>query len=121
MKIARPEPDAIALLHKLTPTDDPRVAVKLVFGNPAAFVQGNMFMGVYGSELFFRLSPELLTEAGKIPGAGPFEPMKGHAMTGYVILPSSVLTDSKKAKLWVHRALEFSATLPKKERKARAK
>ncbi|HEV2317052.1 MAG TPA: TfoX/Sxy family protein [Thermoplasmata archaeon] len=118
MKIEKPTPEAIALLKKLTPKD-PRVEVRLVFGNPAAFVQGNMFMGVYGSKLFFRLSVADLELGGSLPGAGPFEPMPGHAMSGYLALPTEILDQPKVAREWVGRALRFGAQLPEKKRKGR--
>ena len=40
------------------PPEDPRVAARPMFGNLAGFVNGNMFMGLYGDGLFVRLSEE---------------------------------------------------------------
>jgi hypothetical protein len=42
--------------------DDPRVEVKPMFGQLAAFVNGNMFFGLFGSDLGVKVSPEKLAE-----------------------------------------------------------
>jgi len=55
MKISPPSAAAIARFEALLP-EDPRVTRRPVFGQPAAFVNGNMFLGVLGSEVFVRLS-----------------------------------------------------------------
>jgi TfoX/Sxy family transcriptional regulator of competence genes len=47
-----------------------------MFGNVAGFVNGNLFMGVYGNGLFLRLSEEDRGELLKIKGASLFELMK---------------------------------------------
>jgi hypothetical protein len=49
MKIPKPSQDDRARFAALVP-DDPLVQVKPVFGNLGAFVNGNMFMGPFGSE-----------------------------------------------------------------------
>jgi TfoX/Sxy family transcriptional regulator of competence genes len=66
--------------------DAPEVTLKPMFGNLSAFVKGNMFAGLFGEDLFVRL-PEPEIEAVKKQGGRDFEPMPGHAMRGYVIVP----------------------------------
>ena len=34
---------------------DPNVTVKPMFGNISAFINGNLFMGLFGDDLFVRL------------------------------------------------------------------
>ena len=67
--MSMPKPSAMskALFESLVP-GDPRVTVRPMFGNVAAFVNGNMFMGLFGDELFVRLSEG--------PSARSFWPLK---------------------------------------------
>src|SRR5436853_6876772 len=57
LKIPRPDKESVDLFQSLVPKDD-RVAVRPTFGNISAFVNGNMFFGVFGNDLFVRLSSE---------------------------------------------------------------
>jgi len=50
-----------------------------MFGNLSAFVNGNMFLGLFGNDLFVRLSSEDQKELLKKKGASVLEPMKGKA------------------------------------------
>ncbi len=98
---------------------DPRVTTRPMFGNISAFVNGNMFMGVYGRDLFVRLQEAQQEELLKQKGAGPFEVMPGRAMTGYVVLPRSWRDkENSNVRKWVGLSLEFAAKLPAKEKKS---
>jgi len=121
LKIAKPDPDLIQYFKTIVP-DDPRVTTRPMFGNLSAFVNGNMFMGVYGNDLFVRLSEKEQAELLKNKGAGPFEVMPGRVMSGYIILPKSwknAQTDAVRK--WVKVSLEFAAKLPPKAKKAAVK
>ena len=50
MKIPKPSDDDRARFRSLVP-EDTRVEVKPMFGNLGAFVNGNMFMGLFGPEV----------------------------------------------------------------------
>ena len=43
--------------------DDTRAEQRKMFGMPAGFINGNMFMGVFADGLVFRLSPADLAAA----------------------------------------------------------
>ena len=85
MKMPRPSEDAKAAFSKLV-ADEPAVTLKPMFGQLSAFVNGNMFCGIFGEELLVRL-PEAEIAAVKKQGGRDFEPMAGHKMGGYVIVP----------------------------------
>jgi len=51
-----------------------------MFGNISAFVNGNMFAGLFGNDLFVRLSKESRKELLEKQGASLLEPMKGRPM-----------------------------------------
>jgi len=114
MKIPKPtEPDR-ERFAVLVP-DAPGVEVKPMFGNLGAFVNGNMFMGLFGADIGIKL-PEpdrqrLLAE----PGAGPFGPSE-RPMGGYVTLPAS--WSARRAKRWIDTSLAHVASLPSKKTKS---
>jgi len=99
--------------------EDARVTTRKMFGQPAAFVNGQMFFGVFGGRLFLRLSATDRDEADEVPGFDPFEPMPGRAMREYRVLPTSVLADRTRSRRWVTKSLDHVAGLPPK--KARPK
>jgi TfoX/Sxy family transcriptional regulator of competence genes len=116
MSMPKAGAEAVATFEELLPVR-PDVRRRPVFGQPAAFVGGNMFLGVFGDHLFVRLSEADRTIAEKEIGAKPFEPMPGRPMREYVVIPKSVLKDRQKASAWVDRSLAYAAALPAKKPK----
>ena len=110
--LPKPSEDAKAAFTKLVP-GDPRVTLRPMFGNLAAFVNGNMFAGLFGEDLFVRL-PD--AEAAPIRKAGGrnFEPMAGRAMTGYVVVPPTWRSKPEPARGWVKQALAITGKMPAK-------
>lgn len=53
-----------------------------MFGYPAAFVNGNMFTGVFADRVFVRLPADELAEAARL-GGKLLEPMPGRPMKAY--------------------------------------
>jgi TfoX/Sxy family transcriptional regulator of competence genes len=116
MHIPKPTDADKASFRSVVP-GDPRVEVKPMFGNLGAFVNGNMFMGLFGSDIGLRLAPQDKAEMEGIDGAGPFGPAD-RPMSGYVSLPAS-MRDTPAASSWARRAFEYAAELPPKVPKAR--
>ena len=110
MAMPRPSEDAKAAFSKLVP-DEPAVTLKPMFGQLSAFVNGNMFCGIFGDELLVRL-PEAEIETVKKQGGRDFEPMAGHKMGGYVIVPGN--WRAKPPTALVKRALEVTRKMPAK-------
>jgi TfoX/Sxy family transcriptional regulator of competence genes len=115
MKMPKPSEQAKAAFAKLVPSE-PAINLKPMFGNMAAFVNGNMFAGLFGDGLFVRL-PD--SEAAPIMKAGgrPFEPMAGHAMTGYVMVPADWQKRPESVRGHITRALELTRKMPAKAAK----
>ena len=111
MQIPKPTDADKERFRSLVP-DDPRVDVKPMFGNLGAFVNGNMFMGLFGADIGLRLAPADANELGAVPGAGPFGPAE-RPMGGYVTLPRSLAGTADGAR-WVERSLEQAVALPPK-------
>ncbi len=71
----------------------PDVERRQMFGYPCLFVGGNMVTGLHQAAWFVHLSEADRDELLQLPGAGPFEPMPGRPMGGYVILPPAVIAE----------------------------
>lgn len=105
------------------PTDDDRarfaalvvehagVETRPMFGNLGAFVNGNMFMGLFGSAIGVKLPAAEQQELLAHPGAAPFGPA-ARPMGGYVSLPAGWSAD--EARPWVERAIAYVSALPPK-------
>lgn len=113
MKIPRSDREAEELLSLILPSD-PRVKVKPVFGNKAAFVNGNMFAGTYGKDLFVRLPEASRKELLSEKGASVFEPVEGRAMKEYVVIPSSWRKRPETVRIWVRKSLDWVGGMPAK-------
>jgi TfoX/Sxy family transcriptional regulator of competence genes len=108
----KPGPAALAAFEALVPSA-PGVTKRPMFGNRAAFVNGNMFTGLFGDDLFVRLPEPALREL-IANGGRPFEPMPGRAMKGYAYVPQGWVNDDTKARELVAEALAHTAALPPK-------
>ncbi|MDH5372022.1 MAG: TfoX/Sxy family protein [Acidimicrobiia bacterium] len=115
MKMPKPSAEDKDYFRSIVP-DHPAVEVKPMFGNVAAFVNGNMFMGLFGPAVGLRLGE---SERGKlltVAGSGPFGPEE-RPMKEYVSLPASWRTEPSKTASWVEKALDHTAALPPKGKK----
>jgi TfoX/Sxy family transcriptional regulator of competence genes len=109
MKMPKPTAEDKARFESLVPRDA-RVEVKPMFGNLGAFVNGNMFMGLFGSDVGLKLDDTAqgaLTSAG----GGSFGPAE-RPMGGYVSLPAKF--SAAEAKQWIASSLDYVASLPPK-------
>jgi TfoX/Sxy family transcriptional regulator of competence genes len=114
VQIPKPSTEDIDRFRALVP-DDPRVEVKPMFGNLGAFVNGNMFMGLFGPAIGVKLAPEDGDQLRTREGAGPFGPTE-RPMGGWVTLPPAML-GTDEAAAWAAKALEFGAAAPPKRKK----
>jgi TfoX/Sxy family transcriptional regulator of competence genes len=119
MKMPKPSEQAKAAFSKLVP-GDPAVTMKPMFGNLAAFVNGNMFAGLFGDDLFVRLPDDEAKAIHKVGGRA-FEPMPGHAMKGYVTVPPTWQKKPEPVRVWIIRALTLTRAMPAKSKKPAAR
>ncbi len=108
----KPTEQAKAAFTKLVP-GEPTVTLKPMFGNLAAFVNGNMFAGLFGEDLFVRLPDDESAHVRK-QGGRDFEPMPGRAMKGYVTVPNNWRSKQDPVVVWIKKSLELTRTLPPK-------
>jgi TfoX/Sxy family transcriptional regulator of competence genes len=116
MKIPGSDEKLVLFFKSILP-ENPSINVRLMFGNLAAFVNGNMFAGLFGEALFVRLSEDGRAELLKVKGTRAFEPMKGRPMKEYVCVPNEWLTKPSMVSPWITKALEWSSKLPTKQMK----
>lgn len=114
METPRPSKETLEAFDRLAGAG-PGATVRKMFGQSAAFVHGNMFMGVFGDMLNFRLDPASRA-AAEAAGAVPFTPM-GRPMKEYVAIPAT--TDPALLERWAALAYTYGASLPPKEPKPR--
>ncbi len=108
----KPSEQAKAAFTKLVPAE-PTVTMRPMFGNLAAFVNGNMFAGLFGEDLFVRLPDDKSAPIRKV-GGRDFEPMAGHAMKGYVMVPNTWRSRPAATQAWIAASLVFARGLPPK-------
>ena len=114
MKIPKPSEADRARFSELVP-DEVGVEAKPMFGNLGAFVNGNMFMGLFGEQIGVKLpDDESRARLLAVPGTGPFGP-EDRPMGSYVTLPGD--WTAHEAGPWVAEALAAAGELPPKARK----
>jgi TfoX/Sxy family transcriptional regulator of competence genes len=90
------------------------VSRRKMFGYPAAFANGNLFIGLHQSDFVMRLSQDDRARFSAQYGERTFEPMKGRQMREYVRLPEQLLADTRKRASWIKRSLKYAeAVVPK--------
>jgi TfoX/Sxy family transcriptional regulator of competence genes len=114
--IPRPDEKAKEFFRSLLP-DEPRITIRPMFGNISAFVNGNMFAGLFGNDLFVRLSDESRKVFLENKGTSLLEPMKGRTMKEYVVIPKAWLNQHETVRIWVVRSLDWTGRLPPKKMK----
>ncbi len=112
--------ELVALFERISPPEGDGVEHRRQFGYPCCFVNGNMFMGVFGEDVMLRLSDADRAEFLKRPGASLFEPMPGRPMKEYVLVPRAMLNDGPEMRGLVAKSLAYARSLPIKEKKSRA-
>ena len=116
MKIPRSNEDSKEFFRSILP-NDARITIRPMFGNISAFVNGSMFAGLFGDDLFVRLSDESRKELLEKKGASLLEPMKGKPMKEYVVLPNAWRNQHETIRIWVTRSLDWTSKLPPKKTK----
>lgn len=96
---------------------DADVVVKPMFGNLGAFVNGNMFAGLFGPTIGIKLSDADRAELESTERTVPFGPAE-RPMGGYVGLPevwnADGGDDSARERAWISKAYTHVAGLPAK-------
>jgi TfoX/Sxy family transcriptional regulator of competence genes len=120
MKLIKPSPGLITEFKAMV-AQLPRAEPRKMFGYDAAFVNGNMAVGLWQNTCVVKVSA---ADSAKLLASGqaqPFAPMKGRVMTGWLELSEELAHDPEELLAWAERAVAFVATLPPKVAKASKK
>jgi TfoX/Sxy family transcriptional regulator of competence genes len=118
MKLRKSPEELVATFDDVMP--GPPATKRKMFGFPAGFVNGNMFMGLFENGMILRLPLESRDVLIQRHGAKLFEPMAGRVMKEYVALPESLIRDREQLAAWVAKALVHGESLEPKAAKAKA-
>jgi len=116
MAFKKSSPELIELFSKIAPRD-PAVDHRKMFGWPCCFIKGNMFTGLHQDSMVLRLSDDDRARFLTIEGSAEFEPMPGHKMREYVVVPATMLGETGELEDWVNASLDYAKSLPVKSKK----
>jgi TfoX/Sxy family transcriptional regulator of competence genes len=116
----RKSPEALVRTFDAIVPDDPRVERRKMFGYPAAFVGGNLFMSLFQDSLVLRLPEDVRTSFLRIDGSAAFEPMPGRPMREYVVAPPALVARPRSLAPWIERSLAYARSIPPKAAKRSA-
>ena len=115
MQMPKPTEADKEYFRSLVP-DDPRVEVKPMFGNLGAFVNGNMFMGLFGADVGLKLAEADRERLDGRPRRGPVRP-RGASDGRLRHPPVRLAAAPAEAEPWVAAALAHVGALPPKKKK----
>ncbi len=99
--------------------DWPMVDRRKMFGYPTAFFNGQMFIGLFGNNMFLRLSADDRAKFVDKFKAKALEPMPGRPMKEYVIVPGQMLKQPTELNTWIAQAMAYVRSVPPKKGKRR--
>lgn len=99
--------------------DRPALERRKMFGFQSAFVNGNMFAGLFEDICFARLPPDVRAELDAEYGERHFEPMPGRPMRAYAVIPEDILEDEQAFARLLDAAYSHAGALPAKVKKPR--
>lgn len=117
MKMPKPTDAEKETFRQLVP-QGPGIDIKNMFGQLAGSVNGNMFIGMFGSAVGVKLNEADKEALLAIDGSGPFGPAE-RPMGGYVALPPDWTHEQSTP--WVEKALTHVAAMPPKKKKPKKK
>lgn len=118
MKLRKSPEELVAKFDDVMP--GPPATKRKMFGFPAGFVNGNMFMGLFEDNMILRLPPELRDELIQRHGGKAFAPMAGRVSKEYVVLPEAIIRDRAQLCSWVGKALAYGESLEPKKAKTKS-
>jgi TfoX/Sxy family transcriptional regulator of competence genes len=118
MKLRKSPEALVAAFDDVMP--GPPATKRKMFGYPAGFINGNLFMGLFEDTMILRLPSDLREELIQAHGAKPFAPMAGRVMKEYVALPEALLRNREPLCSWVGKALAFGESLEPKTAKKKS-
>ena len=91
-----------------------------MFGGICFMHKGNMLCGVDGDRLMVRVGPEQYDDVLSMKHARVMD-ITGKPMKGFIFVHEEGFRDLKQLKKWIELGLNFTASLPPKKPKSKAK
>lgn len=110
----------IDLFEKSVPSGT-SISRRKMFGYPAAFANGNLFVGLHQNDFIIRLSEKDRVRFSAEFGEPPFEPMPGRPMREYVRLPDELLVDPCRRASWINLSLRYAEAIGPKAKSPKRK
>jgi TfoX/Sxy family transcriptional regulator of competence genes len=105
--------EQLAQRVRLLLRDDPRIEERAMFGGLAFLVDGRMCCGIVKEDLVARVGAAQYEAALEQDGVRPMD-FTGRPMNGYVYVGPEGYRTARLLERWVHAALDFVVTLPRK-------
>jgi TfoX/Sxy family transcriptional regulator of competence genes len=118
MKLVKPSAGLVAEF-KAVVAQLPRAEPRKMFGYDAAFVNGNMAVGLWANTCVLKLAEADRERLLKLGHAVPFMPGKNVKMGAWLELSEELAHDPEELLAWSARAIDYVATLPPKTLKAK--
>lgn len=99
--------------------DLPMAERRKMFGYPTAFINTQMFAGLFQDRMFLRLSEADRSKFMTEHKTTLFEVMPGRPMREYVLIPRGMTRSPRQLNPWLAKAMAFAASLPPKSKRAR--
>ena len=91
---------------------------RTMFGYPAYFIKGNMFIAAHQDNLILRVSKKAKENLKKrYMGVDDFEPMPGRVMREYLVIPEEVYRNEEEFAKLLELSLGYVSSLPPKIKK----
>ena len=110
---------AVVAAYEAALGGNPHIERKKMFGMPCAFVNRQMFFGVFEDSLVARVGPMRVAALAGQPGMRVFTPMVDRPWRDYIQVGSD--TPPATLQTLAAEALSWTSTLPPKEKKAKEK
>jgi TfoX/Sxy family transcriptional regulator of competence genes len=118
MKLVKPSPGLIAEF-KAVVAQLPRAQPRKMFGYDALFVNGNMAVGLWANTCVLKLAEADREKLLKRGQAVPFMPTGSGKMGTWIELSEELAHDPEELLGWSARAVDYVASLPPKQVKAK--
>jgi len=109
-----PAPEELKNTFEKAMLSVPLAEKRKMFGYPCAFLNGQMFAGLYQTNMFLRLSAEDRPRFLELEDAKVFEPIPGRPMREYVVIPEPMLDNESELDAWLAKAFNYAVSLPPK-------
>jgi TfoX/Sxy family transcriptional regulator of competence genes len=105
--------EGLAERIRMATADEPGMSERRMFGGLCFLVDGNMCVGIVGTELMVRVGPDAWEECLAHPHTREMD-FTGRSMRGMVYVDEAGISEDEDLESWLQRGLEHALSLPPK-------